>query len=167
MWMKWNQLLFPKLPVPLLLRGMKVIENRAMKDEEKMEIQELQLKEAKNIAEEADRKCDEVAHWPLASRCIFSISTFSQHSCFFWFFSLHDRLPVNCSSLRVNWREQKRGPRSQSCEYDHIRKEKELNIPRWKTRSFLFVLTGSVVTWKKSWRMLPTISNHWRLSLKK
>lgn len=37
-----------------------MIENRAMKDEEKMEIQELQLKEAKNIAEEADRKCDEV-----------------------------------------------------------------------------------------------------------
>lgn len=48
--------------VSLLLRGMKVIENRAMKDEEKMEIQELQLKEAKNIAEEADRKCDEVSH---------------------------------------------------------------------------------------------------------
>lgn len=39
---------------------MKVIENRAMKDEEKMEIQELQLKEAKNIAEEADRKYEEV-----------------------------------------------------------------------------------------------------------
>lgn len=53
---------FSKLPVPLLLRGMKVIENRAMKDEEKMEIQELQLKEAKNIAEEADRKCDEVTY---------------------------------------------------------------------------------------------------------
>uniref|UniRef100_A0A667YQY1 Tropomyosin 4a n=1 Tax=Myripristis murdjan TaxID=586833 RepID=A0A667YQY1_9TELE len=40
--------------------GMKVIENRAMKDEEKMEIQEMQLKEAKHIAEEADRKYDEV-----------------------------------------------------------------------------------------------------------
>lgn len=38
---------------------MKVIENRAMKDEEKMEIQEIQLKEAKNIAEEADRKYEE------------------------------------------------------------------------------------------------------------
>lgn len=44
-----------------------MIENRAMKDEEKMEIQELQLKEAKNIAEEADRKCDEVSHRPLGS----------------------------------------------------------------------------------------------------
>uniref|UniRef100_A0A2I2YQ76 Uncharacterized protein n=1 Tax=Gorilla gorilla gorilla TaxID=9595 RepID=A0A2I2YQ76_GORGO len=40
---------------------MKLIENRAMKDEEKMEIQELQLKEAKHIAEEADRKYEEVA----------------------------------------------------------------------------------------------------------
>lgn len=39
---------------------MKVIENRAMKDEEKMEIQEMQLKEAKHIAEEADRKYEEV-----------------------------------------------------------------------------------------------------------
>ena len=37
-----------------------MIENRAMKDEEKMEIQELQLKEAKHIAEEADRKYEEV-----------------------------------------------------------------------------------------------------------
>jgi len=42
-------------------RGMKVIGNRAMKDEEKMEIQEMQLKEAKHIAEEADRKYEEVA----------------------------------------------------------------------------------------------------------
>ncbi|KAJ6663009.1 hypothetical protein lerEdw1_010830 [Lerista edwardsae] len=42
-------------------RGMKVIENRAMKDEEKMELQEMQLKEAKHIAEEADRKYEEVA----------------------------------------------------------------------------------------------------------
>lgn len=41
---------------------MKVIENRATKDEEKMEIQEMQLKEAKHIAEEADRKYEEV--WP-------------------------------------------------------------------------------------------------------
>lgn len=38
-----------------------MIENRAMKDEEKMEIQELQLKEAKHIAEEADRKYEEVS----------------------------------------------------------------------------------------------------------
>lgn len=45
----------------LLFRGMKVIENRALKDEEKMEIQEIQLKEAKHIAEEADRKYEEVS----------------------------------------------------------------------------------------------------------
>lgn len=44
----------------VLYRGMKVIENRATKDEEKMEIQEMQLKEAKHIAEEADRKYEEV-----------------------------------------------------------------------------------------------------------
>lgn len=43
-------------------RGMKVIENRATKDEEKMEIQEMQLKEAKHIAEEADRKYEEVRY---------------------------------------------------------------------------------------------------------
>uniref|UniRef100_A0A2K6R9I2 Uncharacterized protein n=1 Tax=Rhinopithecus roxellana TaxID=61622 RepID=A0A2K6R9I2_RHIRO len=41
---------------------MKVIENRALKDEEKMELQEIQLKEAKHIAEEVDRKYEEVAH---------------------------------------------------------------------------------------------------------
>ena len=40
-------------------RGMKVIENLAMKNEEKME---MQLKEAKHIAEEADHKYKEVAH---------------------------------------------------------------------------------------------------------
>lgn len=33
-----------------------------MKDEEKMEIQEMQLKEAKHIAEEADRKYEEVSY---------------------------------------------------------------------------------------------------------
>lgn len=43
-------------------RGMKVIENRALKDEEKMELQEIQLKEAKHIAEEADRKYEEVSN---------------------------------------------------------------------------------------------------------
>ena len=36
-----------------------------MKDEEKMEIQEMQLKEAKHIAEEADRKYEEVRLWQL------------------------------------------------------------------------------------------------------
>lgn len=60
-----------------------------MKDEEKMEIQELQLKEAKNIAEEADRKCDEVTDCPSVSICIVSISAFSQlWRSFFFFLSL-------------------------------------------------------------------------------
>ena len=46
-----------------LFRGMKVSESRAQKDEEKMEIQEIQLKEAKHIAEDADRKYEEVRSW--------------------------------------------------------------------------------------------------------
>lgn len=53
-------------------RGMKVIENRAMKDEERMEIQEMQLKEAKHIAEEADRKYEEVSPVFLLTACILS-----------------------------------------------------------------------------------------------
>lgn len=58
--MSWWSCRTEGLSVFLLIRGMKVIENRAMKDEEKMEIQEMQLKEAKHIAEEADRKYEEV-----------------------------------------------------------------------------------------------------------
>merc|ERR1712243_83020 len=42
-------------------RGRKVIENRSLKDEERLELQEIQLNEAKNIAEDADRKYEEVA----------------------------------------------------------------------------------------------------------
>ena len=42
-------------------RDIKVTENRALKDEEKRELQEIQPKEAKHIAEEADRKYEEVA----------------------------------------------------------------------------------------------------------
>ena len=37
-----------------------MIENRALKDEEKMELLDSQLKQAKNIAEEADHKYEEV-----------------------------------------------------------------------------------------------------------
>lgn len=55
-----------------------MIENRAMKDEEKMEIQELQLKEAKHIAEEADRKYEEVRRRILADiQCSDVISVFA------------------------------------------------------------------------------------------
>jgi len=38
----------------------KVLENRSISDEERMEALENQLKEARNMAEEADRKYDEV-----------------------------------------------------------------------------------------------------------
>lgn len=44
-----------------IFRGRKVIENRSLKDEEKLELQEVQLNEAKSIAEDADRKYEEVA----------------------------------------------------------------------------------------------------------
>lgn len=63
--------LTPHALLSLLLRGMKVIENRAMKDEEKMELQEMQLKEAKHIAEDSDRKYEEVmasAHFTFTHR---------------------------------------------------------------------------------------------------
>lgn len=43
-------------------RGMKVIGNRALKDEEKMEVLESQLREAKQIVEEADCKYEEVTN---------------------------------------------------------------------------------------------------------
>lgn len=62
---------------------MKVIENRAMKDEEKMELQEIQLKEAKHIAEEADRKYEEAR---LSAAHITSVSAFSTFI----------RTPVSC-----------------------------------------------------------------------
>lgn len=42
-----------------------MIENRAQKDEEKLEVLEVQLNEAKGIAEEADRKYEEVPYFPL------------------------------------------------------------------------------------------------------
>ncbi|XP_078006762.1 tropomyosin-like [Phascolarctos cinereus] len=42
-------------------RGMKVIENQAMKDDEKIELQEMQLKEAKHIAEATNSKFEEMA----------------------------------------------------------------------------------------------------------
>ncbi|KAG7473435.1 hypothetical protein MATL_G00095840 [Megalops atlanticus] len=42
-------------------RGVKVIENQAAKDKEQMELQKMQQKEAKHIAEETDHKYKEVA----------------------------------------------------------------------------------------------------------
>ena len=40
----------------------KVLENRSLSDEERMEALENQLKDARFLAEEADRKYDEVAY---------------------------------------------------------------------------------------------------------
>ncbi|TWW67353.1 Tropomyosin beta chain [Takifugu flavidus] len=62
-------------------RGMKVIENRAMKDEEKMELQEIQLKEAKHIAEEADRKYEEASFSALHITQLSTLLT-SEHNMF-------------------------------------------------------------------------------------
>ena len=105
--------------VPLVFRGMKVIENRAMKDEEKMEIQEMQLKEAKHIAEEADRKYEEVrTQITCSATFIFQLGDESDViliSCLLDF-----RLLVNWSSWRESWREQRRGRRSQNCKHKHI-----------------------------------------------
>lgn len=73
---------------------MKVIESRAQKDEEKMEIQEIQLKEAKHIAEDADRKYEEVRFWgpkPHRTQAVawgwggssrYSLAFFSETICF-------------------------------------------------------------------------------------
>lgn len=41
----------------------KVLENRSLSDEERMDALENQLKEARFLAEEADRKYDEVIHY--------------------------------------------------------------------------------------------------------
>ena len=40
----------------------KVLENRTLQDEERMSALENQLKDARNLAEEADKKYDEVAN---------------------------------------------------------------------------------------------------------
>lgn len=65
-------------------RGMKVIENRATKDEEKMELQEMQLKEAKHIAEEADRKYEEVCNFLLLLKLLLNLRQFfDADSCLF------------------------------------------------------------------------------------
>lgn len=77
--------LTPRELLPLLLRGMKVIENRAMKDEEKMELQEMQLKEAKHIAEDSDRKYEEV---PALPRLAFTRSPQSPRQSPLTYFSL-------------------------------------------------------------------------------
>lgn len=63
-----------------------MIENRAMKDEEKMEIQEMQLKEAKHIAEEADRKYEEVRDSRLQMKLMSHLLLLSLDFVFWGFF---------------------------------------------------------------------------------
>ena len=59
----------PCVVVPCSMR--KVLENRSLSDEERMEALENQLKEARFLAEEADRKYDEVEHpLPCLPSCI-------------------------------------------------------------------------------------------------
>lgn len=77
----WLLFLVIALTVYFLNRGMKVIENRAMKDEERMELQELQLKEAKHIAEEADRKYEEVSTQRCPNQCTGRV-TCHLYSCY-------------------------------------------------------------------------------------
>ena len=48
----------------------KVLENRSLSDEERMEALENQLKEARFLAEEADRKYDEVTFLSLMNKII-------------------------------------------------------------------------------------------------
>lgn len=48
--------------LPLSDSMRKVLENRSLSDEERMDALENQLKEARFLAEEADRKYDEVIH---------------------------------------------------------------------------------------------------------
>lgn len=49
--------------------GRKVIENRSLKDQERLRLQEVHLQEAKDIAEDADRKYEEVARKLVSVEC--------------------------------------------------------------------------------------------------
>lgn len=54
-------LLYSCLTLFFAVRVRKVMENRSLQDEERVYLLEAQLKEAQTLAEEADRKYDEVA----------------------------------------------------------------------------------------------------------
>lgn len=92
-------------PCIFLFRGMKVIESRAQKDEEKMEIQEIQLKEAKHIAEDADRKYEEVRSWgprpcgvppaPMGGRAGCGLAFFAETICLAEMGSLISRVSLS------------------------------------------------------------------------
>ena len=56
----------------------KVLENRSLSDEERMEALENQLKEARFLAEEADRKYDEVTFHFLLHKKIYKHAIYKQ-----------------------------------------------------------------------------------------
>ena len=58
----------------------KVLENRSLSDEERMEALENQLKEARFLAEEADRKYDEVTFLCLMIKIYYSPTLFTTHN---------------------------------------------------------------------------------------
>ena len=89
----WNS-----FPIFLLPSMRKVLENRSISDEERMEALENQLKEARFLAEEADRKYDEVNLSSLSDRMVpffwwalriffvrWSAQVIVSHPCFFFF----------------------------------------------------------------------------------
>lgn len=51
----------------------KVLENRSLADEERMDALENQLKEARFLAEEADKKYDEVYIWEFRCRLVWLV----------------------------------------------------------------------------------------------
>lgn len=57
---KWWRVQYTSCGI-IYFSGRKVIENRSLKDEERLTQQEVHLKEAKDVAEVADRKYEEVA----------------------------------------------------------------------------------------------------------
>lgn len=115
---------------PLSGRGMKVIENRALKDEEKMELQEIQLKEAKHIAEEADRKYEEVRR----SAVTCSLCKDSRERVLpllAWAVSASSyRWLVSWWSLKETWNAQRNGPSWQSREY-FVSRSRQTVPPAW------------------------------------
>jgi len=50
-------------------RNRKALESRSLADDERITFLETQLKEAKYISEDADRKYDEVTDWLLNNNC--------------------------------------------------------------------------------------------------
>lgn len=63
----------------MINRGRKVLESRSLADDERLDTIEAQLKEAKYIAEDAERKYDEVIGLPVLLVASFSMPTAAHH----------------------------------------------------------------------------------------